>query len=136
VNVTGYNPRSWHKTAQIKTIELFMSESAGTEKIFLNIPANQIWTLLRPPFERLSHNKCWFSEAYTSVSDFQVEHFRPKKAVHLIKNKDAYPEKRTVRKRAITFHLKQQVLLLTQKRFHGEEKKAFCWTLVLKRTQN
>jgi hypothetical protein len=96
VNVTGYNARSWRKTAQRKTIELFASESAGNEKIFFNIPSNQVWTLLRPTFERLSNNKCWFSEAYASVSDFEVEHFRPKKAVHLIKSKDPYPEKRTV----------------------------------------
>jgi hypothetical protein len=96
INVTGYNPKAWRQQAHLKTIELFASEAAGNEKAFLDVRVNKIWTLLIKPFEKLSHNKCWFSEAYASVSDFQVEHFRPKKSVNLIRNKDPYPEKRTV----------------------------------------
>jgi hypothetical protein len=34
---------------------------------------------IKEPLLALSHGKCWFTEARDKVSDFHVEHFRPKK---------------------------------------------------------
>src|SRR5690606_21124969 len=56
---------------------------------------NRVWSMLRPGLERLSNHKCWFTEATSSIADFHVEHFRPKKKVELIKNKYPYAERRT-----------------------------------------
>jgi hypothetical protein len=40
-----------------------------------------VWQELKPELEKLSHKKCWFSEALETVSHMHVEHFRPKKRV-------------------------------------------------------
>ena len=35
------------------------------------------WSSVREYLGRMSHNKCWYSEATESVSRYQVDHFRP-----------------------------------------------------------
>jgi hypothetical protein len=92
INTIGYNPRKWSVESQKKHLAMRLT---ADKKAFLDIPANKTWNWHKEAFERLSHNKCWFSEAYASVSDFEIEHFRPKKRVHLIRSKDNYPERRT-----------------------------------------
>lgn len=96
INTTSYNPKRYRKESRVKLIELMNCVDSKARKDFLDVPANRVWTTIKSDYERLSNYKCWFSEAYANVSDFQIEHFRPKKRVHLIKNKDDYPEKRTV----------------------------------------
>jgi hypothetical protein len=66
------------------------------KKAFLDFKENKTWSKHKKAFEKMSNYKCWFSEAYASVSDFEIEHFRPKKRIHLIKSKDDYQEKRSV----------------------------------------
>ena len=39
---------------------------------------SRVWGELKEWLLRLSHNKCWFSEACDSFSHWHVEHFRPK----------------------------------------------------------
>lgn len=96
INTEGYNPKFWKKESQLKLKVLKLCPTIEDKKTFLNTGANQTWTQLKPAFEKLSHQKCWFTEAYATVSDFQIEHFRPKKKIDLIKSKDTYAEKRTV----------------------------------------
>jgi hypothetical protein len=96
INTSGYNPKGWTSIAQKKTVEITACPTNIARKAYLDIAANQVWVQHKIAFERMSHNKCWFSEAYATVSDFQLEHFRPKKKVDLIKSKDDYSEKRKV----------------------------------------
>lgn len=46
----------------------------------------RVWQELKPSLEKLSHGKCWFSEAKETVSHMHVEHFRPKKKVIDLEN--------------------------------------------------
>jgi hypothetical protein len=39
---------------------------------------NADWNKFQPAMLKLSHNKCWYSEAPIGNSDFEVDHFRPK----------------------------------------------------------
>ena len=39
----------------------------------------QLWKDIKPHLQRLSHNKCWYSEAREVFSYYHVDHFRPKK---------------------------------------------------------
>lgn len=96
INTSGYNPKKLKIESQKKLVELNSFPTIIEKKAFLDIAANQIWTKHKVAFEKLSHHKCWFSEAFATVSDFQIEHFRPKKRVQLIRNKDNYLEARTV----------------------------------------
>lgn len=96
INITGYNPKKLKIEAQKKLVEITSKPTIQEKKDYLDIAKNQIWTKHKRAFEKLSHNKCWFTEAYATVSDFQIEHFRPKKRVHLINKKDIYIEARTV----------------------------------------
>jgi len=95
INTTSYKPKGYIRSSQQKLIELRKCVDSNARKEFMDIGANRIWTSLKDDFERLSNYKCWFSEAYASISDFHIEHFRPKKKVHLITTRDAYAEKRT-----------------------------------------
>jgi uncharacterized protein (TIGR02646 family) len=36
------------------------------------------WTALREAFERVSHDKCWYTECKSQGADNDVDHFRPK----------------------------------------------------------
>lgn len=48
-----------------------------------------MWNKLKPELEKLFYNKCWYSEAREIVSDYHVDHFRPKNNVKNYKtNKD------------------------------------------------
>lgn len=95
INTSGYNPKKWKAESQKKLKAMIALTKIDDKKAFLVTRGNDTWIQHKSSFERLSHYKCWFSEAYASVSDFEVEHFRPKKRVHLIKSKDDYQEKRT-----------------------------------------
>jgi uncharacterized protein (TIGR02646 family) len=39
---------------------------------------SKIWKNFRDSLLAMSHNKCWYSEAAEAVSDWHVDHFRPK----------------------------------------------------------
>lgn len=95
INTSGYNPKSWSKEQRIKLIALRGCADRLARKTLLDTPANKTWNAHKSTFERLSHGKCWFTEANATVSDYAIEHFRPKKKIDLISSKDDYPEKRT-----------------------------------------
>lgn len=95
INVSGYKPRNWQAKADKKLLEL-RSRSIADRKTFIDASGNRIWSEHRLPFQRISNNKCWFSEANPSVSDLEIEHFRPKKSISPLNSKDIYPEKRVI----------------------------------------
>lgn len=53
---------------------------------------NPIWRELFVPMSRLSHGKCWYSEARDVMSDRDIDHFRPKNEA---KNYDGIPRAST-----------------------------------------
>ena len=46
-----------------------------------------LWSELKPTLSRWSYDKCWYTEAREAVSDYHVDHFRPKSRVksHLLR---------------------------------------------------
>ena len=46
------------------------------------------WVKMKPLLKKLSHHKCWYSEAKEIFSHYHVEHFRPKKKAISIDGKD------------------------------------------------
>lgn len=48
-----------------------------------------LWSELKPALSRWSYDKCWYTEAREVVSDYHVDHFRPKSRV------TAHPKKPT-----------------------------------------
>ena len=48
------------------------------------------WNKLKEHYTKLSHGKCWYTEAKEIVSSYHMDHFRPKKAVRKL-TKDAPP---------------------------------------------
>lgn len=44
------------------------------------------WTKLKTEFEKLSHDKCWYTEAKEDVSAYTIDHFRPKNKISNIKH--------------------------------------------------
>jgi uncharacterized protein (TIGR02646 family) len=53
-----------------------MDDRIKREK-FIN-KCSGVWKALRDPLLAMSHGKCWYSEAPDTVSDWHVDHFRPK----------------------------------------------------------
>lgn len=95
INTIGYKPKGWQNKAD-RHLQALKRCVTGTDRgVYLETAANKTWNEHKKHFERLGHYKCWFSEANASVSDYAIEHFRPKKKVYLIKSKDDYPERRT-----------------------------------------
>ncbi|MDO6516106.1 hypothetical protein [Zobellia uliginosa] len=94
INNTFNKPKRYIKTSQIELTKLKNLTTIQERKEYLDAPANKKWNEIKRHFERIGNNKCWFTESYAAISDFYVEHFRPKKMVHLIRNKHDYPEAR------------------------------------------
>lgn len=95
INTNGYNPKDWQIEQQLKQIALRGCINKDARTAFFNVANNKSWNRHKVYFEKLSHGKCWFSEANATVSDYAIEHFRPKNRVDLIASKDDYAEKRT-----------------------------------------
>lgn len=95
INTNGYNPKAWQRERQLKLLALgrCINKEARTE--FFNMAHNKTWNRHKAYFEKLGHGKCWFTEANATVSDYAIEHFRPKNKVDIIASKDDYAEKRS-----------------------------------------
>lgn len=94
INTTGLNPKKYKIAAQKKTTELKALNTIIAKHAYIENANNKIWNELKKVFEHLSHNKCWFTEAYAGISDYAIEHFRPKKRINLIRSFNDYPERR------------------------------------------
>ncbi|MCK8458309.1 hypothetical protein [Sphingomonas faeni] len=82
-------PKRWTKIYQGRVSAL---SGKVTYKLRSNyLRRNASWNLLKPWLSNLSHGKCWYCEAKSPRSPFDVDHFRPKLAV-TIDGKSLGPE--------------------------------------------
>lgn len=71
-------PTEWIKKAE--TITRQLNDAASSEKRHAIINKNRkVWGEIKKCLLKYSHNKCWYTEARSDSSYFEVEHFRPKK---------------------------------------------------------
>ncbi len=68
-------PKGWVERAKQLNNELVGKTNEERAAI---LKANPIWQELLVPLQKLSNNKCWYSEAQEVMSDMDVDHFRPK----------------------------------------------------------
>ena len=81
--VRPYLSDEWIEKTRRLTEEL---SSLSTDKERRNFIARHedVWREVKDAFLRVSHGKCWYSEAREICSDYHVDHFRPKnRAVEL-----------------------------------------------------
>ncbi|MBY5719288.1 hypothetical protein HFO33_22290 [Rhizobium leguminosarum] len=69
-------PKVWiDKVAKLQK-ELEKLATQDERKVFIS--KHDIWGDIKDELLAMSHNKCWYSEAPDAVSDWHVDHFRPK----------------------------------------------------------
>lgn len=80
IDLRGKIPeKDWCDKARAKAEELERIDDFEGKKRFIKRKSSQkIWKDLKPWLLELSHNKCWYSEAKELISDYDVDHFRPK----------------------------------------------------------
>lgn len=71
-------PESWLAKVEKFNAELAACESAEARRALVTSSRASIWGEIKEHLLELSHQKCWYSEAPDAVSDFHVDHFRPK----------------------------------------------------------
>ncbi|MES2922104.1 MAG: hypothetical protein V4819_11185 [Verrucomicrobiota bacterium] len=79
VRIQGIPPADWAAEADAITSALRAAPDGPSRKLIID--ANErLWTddRIRNWLFDQFHNKCWYSEAYESVSPTHVDHFRPK----------------------------------------------------------
>lgn len=78
IPLTDQRPdETWLKKADALLEELKKARtSAKRRKIIKKNDA--LWGELKPLLQRISHGKCWFSEAKDCFNHWEVEHYRPK----------------------------------------------------------
>jgi hypothetical protein len=79
IDYRGETPtEEWLRKAELVTQEL--NDAADSEERSRIIEKNKkLWGELKDWLLSLSHNKCWYTEAFNDSSLYEVEHFRPKK---------------------------------------------------------
>lgn len=79
INITDkIPPKRWLDKATAKTTEMMRLQTATARADFID--ANKaIWAELKNWLLELSNDKCWYSEVKIIMSDYHVDHFRPKK---------------------------------------------------------
>jgi len=71
-------PEAWlAKVARLQA-ELEACADGAARKAFVRSARASIWGEIKEQLLALSHNKCWYSEASDAVSDWHVDHYRPK----------------------------------------------------------
>lgn len=77
VDVNGAPDATWLADAQALVQQLVAAPDKAARDVIID--ANQaLWGRLRNWLLRLSHDKCWYSEARDLFSVLEVEHYRPK----------------------------------------------------------
>jgi len=71
-------PQEWLDKVAVLQQELERLGTASERKEFIDKHAG-VWGEIKDNLLKMSHGKCWYSEAPDSVSDWHVDHFRPKK---------------------------------------------------------
>jgi hypothetical protein len=70
-------PADWLQRANQLTEELRQLPTPEERKDFIRRHAG-FWSRIKDQLKRISHGKCWYTEAPDCVSDLHVDHFRPK----------------------------------------------------------
>src|ERR1700730_11100098 len=70
-------PQVWLDKVAALQAQLEGLPTADERKAFINSKA-AVWGEIKDKLLEMSHGKCWYSEAPDSVSDWHVDHFRPK----------------------------------------------------------
>ena len=70
--------KAWLKQVAALQAELEKCNTAAERKAFIDAHSD-VWSKIKEKLLEMSHGKCWYSEAPDAVSDWHVDHFRPKK---------------------------------------------------------
>ena len=85
-------PADWAQRAKDLLKQLSEAADGATRKEILNAPKNRIWSELKGELRKLSHGKCWYTEAPQAGTDVDVDHYRPKgRVAELIAENPAHP---------------------------------------------
>lgn len=79
--------KAWLKKAELLTKQL-EQESDSTKRNEIIKKNETFWKDIKPHLEKLSHKKCWYSEAGEKYSYYHIDHFRPKKRAIGLDKKD------------------------------------------------
>ena len=71
-------PQAWLDKVAALQAELEGKATPEERKKFID-DHSAVWGEIKGKLLEMSHNKCWYSEAPDAVSDWHVDHFRPKK---------------------------------------------------------
>jgi uncharacterized protein (TIGR02646 family) len=71
-------PAEWTERAQRLTDQLREIDDPGEREKFID-RHRSVWAEIKDALLEMSHGKCWYSEAPDAVSDWHIDHFRPKK---------------------------------------------------------
>ena len=74
----GKIPKKWLTKVAALQAELDKLGTADERKAFIDAHSD-VWGEIKDKLLEMSHGKCWYSEAPDAVSDWHVDHFRPKK---------------------------------------------------------
>ena len=78
ININGENPpEDWCRRAEELTEQLKKSANSEERKKIID-KNSKMWKELKEWLIKFSFEKCWYSEAKELVSDYHVDHFRPK----------------------------------------------------------
>lgn len=70
-------PQAWLDKVALLQEELEKLDTHDERKAFIKTH-NGVWGEIKDELLAMSHGKCWYSEAPDAVSDWHVDHFRPK----------------------------------------------------------
>ena len=88
-----YNPAALHLRADwaqdADDVRQQLNVEADPKKRSEIIEANkELWAEVKAELAKLSNDKCWYTESKQQGTDTDVDHFRPKKRVAEVKDKD------------------------------------------------
>jgi hypothetical protein len=83
-------PEGWDKRAKIALESV--SQKPDSEKATEVNSYRDVWASLKPELSKISHGKCWYTEALQAGTDTDVDHFRPKNSVRGLKKSDTQEE--------------------------------------------
>src|SRR4051794_34670111 len=71
-------PQDWLNEVAGLQADLEQLDTPKKRKAFIDAHSG-VWTKIKDTLLEMSHGKCWYSEAPDAVSDWHIDHFRPKK---------------------------------------------------------
>lgn len=78
-DLLGLMSEQWLKEAA-DALEILVGLPPENRSTFIN-ENGKIWSDLKSALSKISHEKCWYSEARIAPSELEIDHFRPKNRV-------------------------------------------------------